>query len=41
VPQHHHITPLPKKPALRLCPLIEEKEEEKKEEKKKNLVSSA
>jgi len=27
--------PLPKKPALRLCPLIEKKEEKEKEEKKK------
>jgi len=27
--------PLPKKPALRLCPLVEEKEEKEKEEKKK------
>jgi len=34
----HHPPPLPKKPALRLYPLIEEKEEK---EKKKNLASGA
>jgi len=33
VPLYH--PPLPKKPALRLCPLVEEKEEKEKEEKKK------
>jgi len=30
-----HYPPLPKKPALRLCPLVEEKEEKEKKEKKK------